>query len=109
MSRRVLCTLEELPEGRSRTFVIDADLSVVVARAGTSVFALEDRCSHDDGAFDEGPVQLDGENSEIECPRHGGRFNLTTGRATQMPAIAPIESFVAGVENDAIWVDVAEY
>lgn len=107
MSRHVLCTLDELPEGVSRTFEVD-DLEIVVARSGSRVFALEDRCSHDDGAFDDGPVRLDGERAEIECPRHGGRFDLATGRATRMPAIAPVECFEAGVSDGAVWVEVSE-
>ena len=109
MTRHILCTVAELPEGRSRTFELNEDTSVVVARTGERVFALEDRCSHDDGAFDDGPVEIDGDRAEIECPRHGGRFDLTNGRATRMPAIAPIECFTAGVADGSVWIDVPEY
>ena len=31
--------------------------------------------------------------NEIECPRHGARFNLKTGEATEGPALLPIDTF----------------
>lgn len=107
MERHILCRLEELPELRSRRFDV-ADMEIVVARSGTRVFALEDRCSHDDGRFDDAHVRFEGESGEIECPRHGARFDLATGHATRMPAVAPIETFAAGVDDGQIWVELPE-
>jgi len=107
MSRVVLCAVEDVPEGESRVFELEY-LSVVVARSGDAVFALEDRCSHDDGEFDNARILVSEESAQIECPRHGGRFDLATGRATRMPAVAPVEAFVAGVEDGRIWVEMPE-
>ena len=81
MTRITLCAVADLPEGMSRSFETE-DYDVVVARSGETVFALEDRCSHDDGEFDGGPVMFDGDQAEIECPRHGARFDLASGLGT---------------------------
>ena len=51
MARQDLCAVDELPEGAVRVFEVDEDVRIAVARSGTAVFAVEDRCSHDDGAF----------------------------------------------------------
>lgn len=112
MSRHVLCRVEALPEREVRVFEIEEeDMRVAVARAGTAVFAVEDRCSHDDGELGAGHLVGDsnGENPEIECPRHGGRFEMAGGTATRMPAVAPIEVIEAGVDDGNVWVDVPEY
>ena len=107
MERHVICHLDELPELTSRRFDV-GDVEIVVARSGTRVFALEDRCSHDAGRFDDARVRASATSFEIECPRHGGRFDLADGRATRMPAVAPIEAFAAGVEDDLVWGGLPE-
>ena len=76
-----------------------------LARSGKTVFVVEDRCSHDDGELSEGVLH----GAEIECPRHGARFDMSNGHATRMPAVAPIETFAARVEGDDVLVDVPEY
>ena len=105
MPRVVVCTTDELPTGTVRVFEL-GEVRVAVARSGDTVFALEDRCSHDDGEIGEG--ELVGE-TEIECPRHGGRFDMSSGRATRMPAIAPVERFEAGIDNGSVWVEEPEW
>ena len=42
--------------------------------------------------------ELDGD--EIECPRHGARFNVCTGAALCMPATEPVECYEVKVEGD---------
>jgi 3-phenylpropionate/trans-cinnamate dioxygenase ferredoxin subunit len=76
--------------------------SVVVAKIGPNYFAIEDRCSHDDNPLDEGDV----EDGQIICPRHGGRFDLATGEARRMPAVAPVRTFRTKVEGGAVFVEV---
>jgi 3-phenylpropionate/trans-cinnamate dioxygenase ferredoxin subunit len=101
-----LCRVEDLPPGAARTFEV-GDVSLAAARSGEKVFVLENRCSHDDGTLGSG--HLSGADSgEIECPRHGGRFDLATGRATRMPAVTPIRTIAAKVEDGAVWADVPE-
>ena len=101
-----LCPAEDLPQGAARTFEV-GDLSLAAARSGDRVFVLENRCSHDDGPLGSG--HLAGATSgEIECPRHGGRFDLATGHATRMPAVSSIRTIPAKIEDGAIWADVPE-
>jgi len=75
---------------------------VVVAKIGPNYFAIEDRCSHDDNPLDEGDV----EDGQIICPRHGARFDLATGEARRMPAVAPVRTFPVKVEGGAVFVEV---
>lgn len=62
---------------------------VRVARVGGSLYAFEDRCTHDDSPFDDAPI----EDCEIICPRHGARFSLRSGEALSPPAYEPLRIF----------------
>ena len=65
-------------------------------------YAIDDVCTHDGGPLDQG--ELDG--IEIECPRHGARFDVTTGRATCMPAVVPVKTYDVRVEGGEVQVNV---
>jgi 3-phenylpropionate/trans-cinnamate dioxygenase ferredoxin subunit len=77
---------------------------VIVCRADAALRAFEDRCSHDDGPL--AGDRLDG--CVIECPRHGARFDVRTGRVLRMPAAAPIAVFPAREEEGWVLVDLDE-
>jgi 3-phenylpropionate/trans-cinnamate dioxygenase ferredoxin component len=62
---------------------------------------IDDVCTHDGGSLDQG--ELFGE--EIECPRHGARFNVRTGRVTRLPAIIPVKTYPVQVEDGSVVVD----
>jgi 3-phenylpropionate/trans-cinnamate dioxygenase ferredoxin subunit len=104
-----LCGAAELPEGEARVFEAEGR-EFAAARTRSSVLVVENRCSHDDGPLGEGRLleSADGAPPQIECPRHGARFDLATGRATRMPAVSPIEAFRARVEGGDVLVDLPE-
>ena len=89
----------EVPPERVAVFQV-GDHDVAVCNVGGTFFAIDDLCTHDGGALDQG--ELDGE--EIECPRHGARFDVRTGAATQLPAFEPVETHAVRVEGDDILV-----
>jgi 3-phenylpropionate/trans-cinnamate dioxygenase ferredoxin subunit len=62
---------------------------VRVARVSGSLYAFEDRCTHDDSPFEDAPI----EECEIICPRHGARFSLVSGEALSPPAYEPLRIF----------------
>ena len=47
---------------------------------------------------------LDG--CEIECPRHGARFAVRTGKVTALPAVVPVDVFNVRVTGDDIEVEL---
>jgi 3-phenylpropionate/trans-cinnamate dioxygenase ferredoxin subunit len=98
-----VCPLNELPPGAMRLVEWD-DLEIGVFNCAGTVYAIEDRCSHDDGPLVEG--ELDQEKCTIECPRHGSRFDLQTGKPLTLPAYVPVETFPVIIENDTIKLEV---
>ena len=99
-----ICPVAELPPGTHRVVEHD-DLEIGVFNVEGELFAIEDRCSHDDGILLEGEV--DPERCAVECPRHGSWFDLRTGRPLNLPAYAPVDTFPVLVEDDVIKLEVA--
>lgn len=89
----------ELGNGERRLMDIDGEIIAVFNIAG-AYFAIADVCSHDDGPVAEGELM----GTEIECPRHGARFDLTTGKALTLPAVVDIPSYPVRVVGDEVQI-----
>jgi len=98
-----VCTVSELPTGE-RKLVEWEDLEIGVFNCRGEYFAIEDRCSHDDGPLAEG--EFDAGTCTVECPRHGSLFDLRTGRPKTLPAYEPVETFPVRVEEDTVKLEV---
>ena len=98
-----ICHLEELPPGEHKLVEWD-ELEIGVFNCGGDILAIEDRCSHDDGELVQG--ELDQERCTIECPRHGSRFDLRTGKPLTLPAYVPVDTFPVSVEGGVIKLEV---
>jgi 3-phenylpropionate/trans-cinnamate dioxygenase ferredoxin subunit len=98
-----VCPVEELPPGEVK-IVRAGEISIGVYNADGEFYAIEDRCSHDDGPLAEG----DWEPEELVaiCPRHGSRFDIRTGRALSLPAYLPVETFPVKVVDGVVKVTV---
>jgi len=77
-------------------------LELVLVKWEDEVFALEDRCSHQDFPLSEGEV----EDGKLECVFHGAKFDIRSGKAVQLPAIKPVKTYPAEVREGEIFVDV---
>lgn len=88
----------ELLPGEFRV-VWDGDTPIAVYNIDGDLYAIEDRCTHDDGELAGGELR----GFEIECPRHGARFDLRTGAALCAPAYAPAASFPVRVVDGVIY------
>jgi 3-phenylpropionate/trans-cinnamate dioxygenase ferredoxin subunit len=80
--------------------------SIGVYNCGGELFALEDRCSHDDGPLCEGEWEED--SCRVICPRHGSAFDLRTGRPLSLPAFEPVDTYDVVVRDEVVMVVVAD-
>lgn len=65
-------------------------------------FATAGHCTHERELLCDGLV-LDG---EIECPRHMGRFDYTTGAAQGAPALVDLRTYSTKIEDGTVFLDV---
>ena len=96
---------DEFPPGSVKLVTVAPGTFVGVYNCGGNLYAIEDRCSHDDGPLCEGDWEVD--ECIVVCPRHGSRFDIRTGRALTLPAYLPVETFPVRVEDGMVKVDVS--
>ncbi|MBP7147834.1 MAG: non-heme iron oxygenase ferredoxin subunit [Acidobacteria bacterium] len=91
-------------EGTALVTADAGDEAVVVCKIAGRYYAIEDRCSHDDGPLGYGELH----DSTIQCPRHGAKFDVASGGALSMPAVTGIRTFEVKVENGEVFVRLDE-
>jgi 3-phenylpropionate/trans-cinnamate dioxygenase ferredoxin component len=98
-----VCRLSELQPGQMK-LVEWEDLEIGVFNCGGALYAIEDRCSHDNGPLAEG--EFDAGLCTVECPRHGSLFDIRTGQPKTLPAYQAVDTFPVSVEDDMIKLEV---
>ena len=92
----------EIAEGEAKSF--DASgAKVAVARAGGSLYAFSDICTHQGCNLGVGG-EIEG--TDIFCECHGSGFSMTTGEVVSPPAKEPIATYPVREQDGAIQVEV---
>ena len=89
----------ELPPG-SRKFLDVDGRAIALFNIDGAFYAIDDVCTHDGGPLADGELI----GCEIQCPRHGARFDVRTGRALCMPAIEPVNVYAVELRGDDVYV-----
>jgi 3-phenylpropionate/trans-cinnamate dioxygenase ferredoxin component len=96
-----VAALADCPVGQLRSVNANGQ-QVVLANVDGSVYALEDRCSHEEYPLSDGDL----EDSDLVCMYHGARFDVCTGKNKALPAIRPVRSFPVEVREGDVYVEV---
>lgn len=91
--------LADVPENELRGVEVEGK-RIVLARVDGTVYALEDRCSHEEFALSEGELT----GNEVTCILHGARFDLATGAPRALPAVKPVPTYECRIEGDEIQI-----
>ena len=89
----------EIEEGVVKVVRV-GDAPIGLTKIDGEFFAFADVCTHDDGPVAEGEL----DDYIIECPRHGAKFDIRTGKAKRLPAVVPIPIYDVKVEGDTVLV-----
>lgn len=78
-----------------------ADRTLAVYRtAADRYYATDGYCTHERTHLADGLVM----GSIIECPKHNGRFDFTTGKAKGAPACIDLRTYPVKVEGGTVFV-----
>lgn len=93
--------VQDIPPGQAKTVEVHGR-RIALCHVDGKFYAIEDRCSHDNGPLGEGTLS----GTLLECPRHGAQFDVTSGRPVTLPAVMPVKQFPVKVEGTQILVEV---
>ena len=65
-------------------------------------YAISDTCTHENYSLCEGDLW----EMSVECPRHGSRFDVRTGKVTGLPAVIPAKTYPVTVTNGDVFLDI---
>ena len=74
----------------------------IVRTSDDRFFAVDGLCTHGRASLVEGFV----DGTEIECPKHNGRFDVTTGEAVASPARVALRPHPCRVNDGCIQVQL---
>ena len=99
-----VANLAEIPAGGSKLVEVDM-VRVALFNLDGNIYAIEDVCTHDGGPLVEGRVV---NGCEVQCPRHGARFDIRSGTAVKFPAFEPTRTFAVRVNGQDVWIEQPE-
>ncbi len=105
MAEVKLAHLDEIPENGMTVREHDG-VSVLLARCGGEVYAMDDVCTHQGASLHEGRL---GERGEcfVTCPWHAASFDLRTGKVVQeTPWATDTRTFRVRVDGNEVYVDL---
>jgi 3-phenylpropionate/trans-cinnamate dioxygenase ferredoxin component len=91
----------DLPNGE-RLFVEISEKPIVIFNIAGTYFAIGDVCSHDEGPLGDGLL----EDYSIVCPRHGGEFDVRSGKAQMLPAVVAIPAYPVKIVAGQIQIGI---
>lgn len=92
---------DDLEPGTARRVDVGG-VAAAVVRIDDDVYAIGDVCSHAEVSLSDGEVWCD--ELEIECPKHGSTFRLTTGDPVTLPATQPVPVFEVVVADGTVTI-----
>jgi 3-phenylpropionate/trans-cinnamate dioxygenase ferredoxin subunit len=98
-----LCAENEVAEGVLIKFEVNGK-PIFLTKWDGVIYALDDICTHDGGDLGQGDIVM----GQVQCPRHGARFDLKTGRVTRMPAAIGINTYEIKIEDGQIYAAVTD-
>ncbi len=101
MAYRKAAKLGDIPRGQVIVVAV-GESEIALGNVGGQIYAVANLCTHDGGPLGEGELV----DHQIECPRHGARFDLRSGAVRTLPAVVPIPTYGVKVEGEDILVDV---
>jgi 3-phenylpropionate/trans-cinnamate dioxygenase ferredoxin subunit len=96
---RAVLKLTELPPGTMRAVSLEGrELLICHTREG--VFALDNLCTHAEARLCEGRLRA----TRLQCPLHGGVFDVRDGRVLKGPAQLALSSYPVRIAQQVIEV-----
>jgi 3-phenylpropionate/trans-cinnamate dioxygenase ferredoxin component len=99
MAWQTIATEGELHTGQMKRVEL-AGKKLLLCRADSGHFCVDEMCSHEDYSLWFGCVK----GRSIKCSLHGSYFDLASGKPLNEPADCPLRTYPAKLEDGQVWV-----
>jgi len=99
-----VAALTDIPAGASKLVEVN-QVRVALFNLDGEIHAIEDVCTHDGGPLVEGTIVNE---CQVQCPRHGARFDIRTGAALSFPAFEATNTYAVQVKDGEVWIERPE-
>ena len=72
---------------------------IALYRLDGKIYALDDVCTHALALLSQGFI----ERGAVECPLHGARFDIATGRCLAPPATVDLRTYAVRIEGGEVF------
>ena len=95
-----VCQVSDIPPGTMYPVDVDGSRMMIVNVEG-KLYALDRICTHETADLSKGFLT----DSEVTCPLHLSRFDITTGTVQNTPATEPLRIYRLKVEKNNVYVE----
>ncbi len=100
-SFKTVAKVSDVAQGRVKVVEVEGK-RIALCNVGGTIYAVDDLCTHDNGPLGEGELF----NDQIECPRHGARFDVKSGKVTCLPAVIPVKTYEVKIEGEEVKIAI---
>ncbi len=102
MSQTVVVPNAEAPTPGAIRRVSLGDREIALYNVDGTYYATDDVCTHDEASLADGELF----GCIVECPLHGARFDIRTGKALSLPAVYPVRTYPTRISDAGVEVTV---
>jgi 3-phenylpropionate/trans-cinnamate dioxygenase ferredoxin component len=101
MSFVEIAKTDEIPAGQMKGVKKD-DKNILVTNVAGKYYAINARCTHAGGDLSKGKLA----GVIVTCPRHGSKFDVTTGKAVGGPAKQDVSAYQVKIQGSSVLADI---
>ena len=103
MSLVKACDADALKPGEMMAVEAEGLPPIALYNIGGEFLATDNVCTHAVAMLTDGYIDGD----QIECPMHGGMFDIRTGAATHFPCVEPLRTWPVEVRDGGVFIVAA--
>ena len=96
------CAADDIDPEDVVPFAHDGKDYAIYRSPSDGYYATDGHCTHEQTLLCDGLVI----GSVIECPKHNGRFDYTSGRALGAPVLVDVRTYPVKVADGTVYIDV---
>jgi 3-phenylpropionate/trans-cinnamate dioxygenase ferredoxin subunit len=95
-----ICKISDVKDGNRKKFEVEGK-EILVSNIGGKYYAINNKCTHRNGDLSQGKL----EGNIVTCPKHGSKFDITTGKVVSGPKIPLLKLKINDEEKYEIKID----